>query len=42
MTPKEMIIYAAVAIMTGSFLLSQLLNFTDWLKKLKKKKREEE
>lgn len=39
MSPKEIIIYSSVAIMTGSFLISQLLNFTDWLKK---KKRDEE
>lgn len=40
MTPKTIIILSAVAIMTGSILISQLFDFIDWLKK--KKGREEE
>lgn len=40
MDPKIILIYSVVAIMTGSFLISQLLNFIDWLKK--KEKEEEE
>ena len=33
MIPKDIILLAAVAITTGSILISQLLNFIDWLKK---------
>ena len=33
MTPKTIIILSAVAIMTGSILISQLFDFIDWSKK---------
>lgn len=32
MMPKTIIIYSAVAIMTGSIWISQLLYFIDWVK----------